>query len=58
MIQRKPCRRLGYNGPSEVKNHPWLLEFPWDDLYHWRLKPRFVPKVNIKYYNIVLEQRR
>lgn len=45
MIQRKPSRRLGYNGPSEVKNHPWLADFPWDDLYHGKLKPRYIPKV-------------
>lgn len=45
MIQRKPSKRLGYNGPTEVKSHPWLLEFPWDDLYYGRIKPKFVPKV-------------
>eukprot|EP00343_Euplotes_focardii_P010720 CAMPEP_0205831590 /NCGR_PEP_ID=MMETSP0206-20130828/44456_1 /ASSEMBLY_ACC=CAM_ASM_000279 /TAXON_ID=36767 /ORGANISM="Euplotes focardii, Strain TN1" /LENGTH=140 /DNA_ID=CAMNT_0053136345 /DNA_START=244 /DNA_END=666 /DNA_ORIENTATION=+ len=44
MIQRKPSKRLGYNGPAEVKNHSWLKDFPWDDLYHGRLKPRFIPK--------------
>mmetsp|Transcript_29373 Transcript_29373/g.28970 ORF Transcript_29373/g.28970 Transcript_29373/m.28970 type:complete len:217 (-) Transcript_29373:8-658(-) len=44
MILRKPSRRLGYNGPSEVKNHPWLVDFPWDDLFHGRVKPRYLPK--------------
>ena len=48
MIQRKPSKRLGYNGPAEVKNHPWLIDFPWEDLYHGRIKPRFVPKVILK----------
>jgi len=32
MIQRKPNNRLGLNGPNEVKNHPWLKNFPWDEL--------------------------
>jgi len=50
MIQRKPSRRLGYNGPSEVKNHPWLVDFPWDDLYYGRLKPKFAPKVKAVFY--------
>ena len=34
MIQRKPMNRLGLNGPEEVKEHPWLRDFPWDELYH------------------------
>lgn len=29
LIQRKPSNRLGFNGPEEVKNHPWLKNFPW-----------------------------
>ena len=32
MIQRKPAQRLGYNGPSEVKSHPWFKDFPWKKL--------------------------
>ena len=51
MIQRKPSRRLGYNGPSEVKNHTWLVDFPWDDLYYGKLKPKFAPKVKAFIYN-------
>jgi len=23
---------LGLNGPEDVKNHPWLRHFPWDEL--------------------------
>ena len=33
MIQRKPTNRLGNNGALEVKSHPWLRDFPWQDLY-------------------------
>ncbi len=43
MIQRKPMNRLGLNGPSEVKNHPWLRDFPWQDLFDRKVKPPFVP---------------
>ena len=37
--------RLGLNGPNEVKTHPWLRDFPWDDLYHKRLRASYVPNV-------------
>ncbi len=29
LIERKPSNRLGINGPSEVKSHPWIKNFPW-----------------------------
>lgn len=45
MIQRKPQNRLGSNGAEEVKQHPWLRDFPWDDLTHKRVKAPFVPPV-------------
>ena len=28
LIQRLPERRLGLQGPQEVKAHPWLRDFP------------------------------
>jgi serine/threonine protein kinase len=43
MIQRKPQNRLGINGAHEVKNHPWLRDFPWTDLYNRRLRAPFIP---------------
>ena len=43
MIQRKPLNRLGINGAAEVKNHPWLRDFPWQDLYDKRVRAPFVP---------------
>lgn len=43
MIQRKPCYRLGINGPAEVKNHPWLKNYPWSDLETKRIKSPFIP---------------
>lgn len=32
LIQRKADQRLGFNGPSEVKNHQWLRDFQWKKL--------------------------
>lgn len=43
MIQRKPQNRLGINGAAEIKAHPWLRDFPWDDLNSKKLKAPFVP---------------
>lgn len=43
MIQRKPVYRLGLNGPSEVKEHPWLKNFPWDDLAEKKIQSPFIP---------------
>lgn len=43
MIQRKPSNRLGTNGPSEVKNHPWLANFPWQELTDRKIKAPFMP---------------
>ena len=43
LIQRKPARRLGVNGPSEIKAHPWLRGFPWDKLAKKQIEPPFRP---------------
>ena len=43
LIQRKPLNRLGLNGPQDVKNHPWLANFPWDDLITGRYPSPFIP---------------
>lgn len=47
MIQRKPQNRLGLNGPSEVKNHPWIKNYPWEDLKSMKVKAPFIPAVII-----------
>lgn len=49
MIQRKPQNRLGYNGSQEVKNHPWLADFPWKDLYKKKLRAPFIPPSDDNY---------
>ena len=45
LIQRKPQNRLGLNGPSEVRNHPWLRSYPWDDLKAGLIRAPFIPIV-------------
>jgi serine/threonine protein kinase len=42
LIQRKPVNRLGLDGPKEVKEHPWLKDYPWQKLYNKELEPPFV----------------
>jgi len=43
LIQRKPINRLGLDGPKEVKEHPWLKDFPWQKLTRKELDSPFVP---------------
>lgn len=43
LLQRKPACRLGLNGPSEVKAHPWFADFDWDALQAGRLVAPFIP---------------
>ena len=44
MIQRKPNKRLGFNGPSEVKSHAWFDDFDWEKLEIMKITPKFKPK--------------
>lgn len=44
MIQRKPAKRLGANGYSEIKNHAWFRGFDWEALKEGRIPPPFRPK--------------
>jgi hypothetical protein len=52
LIQRKPTNRLGYLGPDEIRNHPWLRQFPWEKLYSKDLISSLVPNVIIIFYII------
>ncbi len=44
MLQRKPVNRLGFNGFSEIKDHLWFKNFPWQDLYNKKLLSPYIPK--------------
>jgi len=43
LLQRKPANRLGLRGASEVKEHPWLKDYNWKDLYEKKIKAPFIP---------------
>jgi hypothetical protein len=38
LLQRKPIQRLGWAGIYELKEHPWLRNFPWNDLMSGKLE--------------------
>ena len=46
LLQRKPANRLGLQGATEVKEHPWFKYYPWKDLYLGKLQAPFVPRGN------------
>ena len=43
LLQRKPINRLGFNGPEELKTHPWLANIDWDSLLNKKLRSPFIP---------------
>ena len=43
LLERKKERRLGYNGFKEIKEHPWLVNYNWDDLINKSIQPSFIP---------------
>jgi serine/threonine protein kinase len=43
LIQRKPVNRLGLHGPEEVMAHPWLADFPFDELLQKALPAPYIP---------------
>ena len=46
LIQRKQIKRLGYNGVEEIKNHPWLKDTNWKEIYLHRMKSPFIIELN------------
>ena len=43
LLQRDPNKRLGNGGINEIKNHPWLKDINWKDLYNRLLTSPFIP---------------
>ena len=43
LLQRKPANRLGLRSAKEVKEHPWIKKYPWNDLYNKKIIPTFKP---------------
>lgn len=43
---RQPSKRLGINGHSEVKKHPYFKDFDWDSLDDKTMKTTFIPDIS------------
>ena len=43
LLQKKPANRLGLRSAKEVKEHPWIKKYPWNDLYNKKIIPTFKP---------------
>ena len=43
LLQRKPKKRLGYNGVVEIKEHPWMNDVNWDLLMKKKIEAPFIP---------------
>ena len=43
LLERKKDKRLGSNGFKEIKEHPWLIDFNWDELLNKEIQPTFIP---------------
>ncbi|KAG2182348.1 hypothetical protein INT43_007278 [Umbelopsis isabellina] len=45
LLQRDPSMRLGVgpNGPQEICSHPYFDGLDWEDVFHKRITPRYVP---------------
>jgi serine/threonine protein kinase len=43
LLQRKPKKRLGFNGVGEIKNHPWMKNIDWESLSKKLIDAPFVP---------------
>lgn len=59
LLQKDPRKRLGANGPRELRNHPFFKGVDWE-AYKLKLvppPPDFVPKINfkiVKFFSISL----
>jgi len=45
LLTREPEKRLGYNGGTEVRNHPWFADIDWNKLLKKEVEMPFKPKV-------------
>jgi hypothetical protein len=48
LLIKNPKKRIGYLDLSEIKNHIWIKDYPWDKLLNKEITPPFVP-VNSDY---------
>lgn len=46
LLERDPRHRLGaQGGVDEIKSHVYFASIVWDDVYHQRLRPPYVPQL-------------
>lgn len=45
LLQRDPSMRLGVgiDGPQQICSHPYFDGLDWDDVFHKRITPRYIP---------------
>ena len=43
LLQRKPKKRLGYNGVKEIKDHPWMNDINWELLMQKKVEAPYIP---------------
>ncbi|CAO3682697.1 unnamed protein product [Umbelopsis vinacea] len=45
LLQRDPSMRLGagIDGPEQICSHPYFDGLDWDDVFHKRITPRYIP---------------
>ena len=43
LLQRKPKKRLGYNGVNEIKQHSWMKGIDWNLLFQKKIEAPFIP---------------
>ena len=46
LLQKKPNKRLGYNGIKEIKSHIWMRDINWNALKRKELVAPFIPYSN------------
>ena len=54
LLERKPDERLGANGPYEIKNHVWLIDFPWKQLLEKKIDAPFKPMEGLNFDSRIL----
>ena len=46
LLQRKPKKRLGYNGVKEIKEHIWMKDIDWELLLQKKIEAPFIPSID------------
>ena len=48
LLKRSANDRLGRNNINEIKDHPWLKDINWTQLYKKQFPSPYIPKVKLK----------